>query len=158
MAVNFELFKVLVTMDIQIHLAALDQFVEERERQMVLADNGLEFLVENELRRLIFAGAADVRAPFGQLFAAFFRREGFFIRHVVHFPAKGIERGHGVAFGARQHHQGERQVGGAFAGDRAAVVHCGQNVGAGGLGGFSSWRIGGNPPFWARGTLGKRDP
>ena len=57
-----------------------------------------------KLRRLIFAGTADVRPPFGQLGAAFFRREGCFIRYVVHFPAKGIERGHGVAFGAWQHH------------------------------------------------------
>ena len=122
---------------------------------MVLADDRLEFPVEAELRRLVFAGAADVRAPSGQLFAAFFRRDGFVVSHVVHFPAKGIECGHGIAFGARQHHKGERQVGGAFAGDRAALLHYGGEVG-GGTGGFSAWRTGGSPPVWARVTLGRR--
>ena len=59
-------------------------------------------------------------------------RRGFVVGHVVHLAAEGVERGHGVAFGARQQQEGEREIGGAFAGDRAAVRHDREiNVGVG---------------------------
>jgi hypothetical protein len=42
--------------------------------------------------------------------AALLDRHGFVISHVVHFAAKGVERGHGVAFGAREQQEGKREI------------------------------------------------
>ena len=97
----------------------------------------------------IFAGAFHVGAPVGKLRAAFFCRDIFIVGHVVHFAAEGVERGHGVAFFARQQNKGEREVGRAFFGDGAAVLHQGCDVGGGWSADFSSSRAGGRPPVCA---------
>ena len=110
MAIEFELRESFIALDLQIHLATLDQFIEEREREPEFADDRLELEIHGKLGSFIVAGAANVGAPVGELLAAFFNRNGFFIRHVVHVPAKGVKRGHGVAFGAGQNHKGQCQV------------------------------------------------
>ena len=69
------------------------------------------------------AGAAHVRAPGGQLRAALLDGDGFVVRHVVHFAAEGVERGHAVALGLGQQDESQRQIGRAFAGDRPALLH-----------------------------------
>ncbi len=77
---------------------------------MIFADGRLEFLVDDEFRRLVFASPPDVGPPVSESLTAFFNRSRFFVSRVIHFTAKGIERGHGIAFGSRQHDKGERQI------------------------------------------------
>ena len=108
--IKFKLLKIVIAIDVQIHLTAFDQFIKKREGQMIFANDGLEFLVDDELRRFIAAGAADVGTPFRQPFAALSDGRGFVVRRVIHFAAKSVERGHGVASGSWQHHKGQRQI------------------------------------------------
>ena len=150
-AIKFQRLPTGVAPDVQIHFTAFDQFIQQREGQLELLDDRLEFLVEDKLRFLIFAGAADVRAPGGELGAADFRGHGIFVGHVIHGAAEAVKRGHGVAFFARQEHEGEREVGGALFGERAAVLH-----GHVPCGGSSGPRNGGRPPVWASvGLIGR---
>src|SRR6202007_3376836 len=86
-------------------------------------DEGLEFAVHREIRRTVVARSADIVAPGGRALASFFGGHGFLVCDVVHFPAEGVQGGHGVALFARQENEGERQVGGTFLGDRAALLH-----------------------------------
>ena len=149
----FQRLKVVVALDVQIHFAALDQIIEQVEAQVELSDDGLEFADDWKLRGLIVTGAFHVGAPFGEPPAPHFHRHSFVVGHVVHFAAEGIERGHGVAFWTRQENEGEREIGRAFAGDGAAVLHHGWGGGGGGLPG--SW-MGGRPPVWASvGLMGR---
>jgi len=97
------------------------------------------------MRRLAFTGAADVVAPGGELFTAFFRRDGIFIRHIIHGTAEGVKRRHGVALYAGQQDEGEREVRRAFPGDGAALLHDYKPAG----GEFRSSRLGGSPPHSA---------
>ena len=88
-----------------------------------MLDDGLKFLIEDELRIFIFAGAADVVAPCGKLFATRFGGDSIFIGHVIHGAAEGVERGHRIAFFAGQKNESEREIGGAFFGERATMLH-----------------------------------
>ncbi len=135
----------------EVHFAAFDEFVKQREWQFELRDDGLKFLVKDELRIFVFAGAADVFAPGGELFAAFFRGNGILIGHIVHGAAKGVKRGHGVTFFAGQQNKSQREIGGAFPGERAAVLH-----GHIPRGGSSGLRGGGRPPVSASVGLVRR--
>ena len=65
-AVKFKLLEVLVTLDLKIHFASLEQFVEQRERKAVFADDRLKFTVYRELRGFTGARAANIGAPGGQ--------------------------------------------------------------------------------------------
>ena len=88
-----------------------------------MLDDGLKFLIEDELRIFIFAGAADVVAPRRKFFAPFLGRHRIFISHVIHGAAEGVERGHRIAFFAGQKNESEREIGGAFFGERATMLH-----------------------------------
>ena len=152
MAIEFKLVKIFVAQRVQVHFAAFDELVKQREGQLEFLDDRLKFLVEDKFRIFIFAGAADVFAPGGELFAARFNGSGILVGHVIHGAAEGVERGHGVALFAGQQDESQREVGGAFLGERAAVLH-GHAPG----GGWLSPRFGGRPPVWANvGLVGRR--
>src|SRR6185437_1490645 len=73
-AIKLELLVIFVTLDFQVHFAAANQFIEKRERQTKFPRHGLQLAVHDELRLAAFAGLADIVAPGGELFAAFFFR------------------------------------------------------------------------------------
>ena len=133
-AIEFQLLKILVAHCVARSISQpLMQIVEQFKAQSEnFRMTGCNSRLTGNCGGLVFAGAFDVGAPGGKLFAAFFHRDGIFVGDIIHFAAEGVERGHGVAFWLRQQDEGEREVGRAFSGDGAAVLHHGDGVGGSG--------------------------
>ena len=122
-AIQLELLASAIPFDVEIHFHPANELVEVFEREMVLPDCRLQFPVDGKLRSFGPAGAAHVGAPGGEPPAPVFHRDGFVVGRVVHFAAERIKGGHGIAFGFGQQNERERQIGGAFAGDRPGLLH-----------------------------------
>ena len=151
-AIGFQLLGIGIAVNLQIHFAAPDEFVEQGKGEVEVLDDRHQFLVDRESGGGAPAGAADILPPLGQLGAALLRGHGILVRDIIHFAAKGVERRHGIAFGLGQQDKGQREIGGALAGDGAAVLHhrwegYGPSV-------FPGGRTGGSPPFSASVGLG----
>ena len=123
-AVLLQLGVGLVALDVEVHLHAPDQIIEQLEAQPGMrADDGLQFAVHGELRRAAGAGPAQVLAPGRQLGAARFHGHGFLVGHVIHLATEGVERGHAVALGLGQQDEGEREVARALLRNVPALLH-----------------------------------
>ncbi len=121
-AVLLEGGEIGVAIGVEVHFAAANQLVKIVEGKAVLLDEGLEFAVDDEGRGLAGAGEADVVAPVVERGAAGFGGDGFVVGDIIDFAAEGVEGGHGEALGLGQKDEGEREVGGAFAGDGLGVL------------------------------------
>ncbi len=117
------MFKCFISLYVQIHLTSFDEFIEQFEGKREFLDDGLKFAIDRKFRRLVLTGAFDVRPPACQFLAPLVGGSGIFVGDIIHFAAKRIEGGHGVAFGFWQQDKSQREIGRAFTGNRAAVLH-----------------------------------
>ena len=69
-AVAFEILEGFVSFDVEVHLHAANQLIEQVEGQVVASDDGLQLLIDAELRTRTLASAGNVCAPRSQLRAA----------------------------------------------------------------------------------------
>jgi hypothetical protein len=83
----------------------------------------LEFTTDLKFGNLLFAGRTHIIVPGSYPLASQANRHGFIVRQIVHFPAKGIQRSHTLAFGLGQQDEGKSQIGSALSRDPLADLH-----------------------------------
>src|SRR5258708_7687650 len=89
----------------------------------MLADYTLQFLIHGEARTPARAGRADILPPFLEFRAPLFDGGRLLIRHVIDFPAKGVEGLHALTLFPGQKNESESEIRGALARDRLTRLH-----------------------------------
>ena len=135
-----ELFEVFVALDVEVHLDAPNEFVEQREGQLMGGNDRPQLAVDRELGHLAGASAGDIRTPGREPGAPLLHTRRFFVGDIVDLAAERVQSGHAVAFGLGQKDEGQREVGGALARDGAAFHHGPRRLA------LEFWRLGGTLP------------
>src|SRR6266567_3212581 len=88
-AVLFKLRERFVTLDLEVHFDAADQFIEKLEREPMPGHERLQLLVDAKCRLLPRADSPDVLPPRGQARASFLDGERVVVGDVIDFAAEG---------------------------------------------------------------------